>query len=219
MLKNNWRKFKRKLLAYSYAYLGKYVLRLLLWSCKTNVEGIERFVDLASKEKCILMLWHNRLALVSEILNRHAPQFVYTALISKSRDGDPLAVLAQSYKSGKAIRVPHNARHQALKKVINNLKKNREIIVITPDGPRGPCYNVKPGIALAAKEAKATIVPFTWKADRYWKLNTWDNFMLPKPFANIQVILGEPIKIEEESSLLGIEHLTHRLQQSLQSMH
>jgi lysophospholipid acyltransferase (LPLAT)-like uncharacterized protein len=218
MLRNNWRKLKRNLLSYSYAYLGKYILRALLWSCKINVEGIERFIDLASREKCILMLWHNRLALVSEILNRHAPQFIYTALISKSRDGDPLAVLAQSYKSGKAIRVPHNARHQALKKVINNLKKNREIIVITPDGPRGPCYNVKPGIALAAKEAKATIIPFTWKADRYWELNTWDNLMLPKPFSNIHVVLGEPIKIEDDSSFGGIEYLTKRLQQSLQSL-
>jgi len=219
MLKNKWRKFKRRFLAYSYAYGGKYVIKFLLWSCKTKIEGIERFVKLASQEKCILMLWHNRLALVAEILNRHAPQFIYTALISKSHDGDPLEILARSYKSGKAIRVSHNARHQALKKVINSLKKSHEIIVITPDGPRGPCYNVKPGIAWAAKEAKATIIPFTWKADHFWELKTWDGFMLPKPFSTIHVVLGEPIKVEDGTPMNGVQYLTTKLQQSLQSLH
>jgi lysophospholipid acyltransferase (LPLAT)-like uncharacterized protein len=217
MLKSKWRKLKRRLLSYFYAYLGKYVIKVLLWSCKTKIDGIEEFVKLAKQEKCILMLWHNRLALVAEILNKHAPQFIYTALISKSRDGDPLAILAQSYKSGKAIRVAHNARHQALKKMINSLRKGHEIIVITPDGPRGPCYNVKPGIALAAKETKAMIIPFTWKANYFWELKTWDKFMLPKPFSTIHVILGEPIKIDE-TPLNGVNYLTKKLQESLQTL-
>lgn len=214
MLKHQLRKYKRLTLSYFYAYTGKFFIRLLLWTCRIEVKGIEQFVSLASKERCILMLWHNRLALVSEILNRYAPQFIYSAFISKSRDGDPLAVLAHSYKIGKVIRVPHDARHQALKKVILSLKNSREIIVITPDGPRGPCYQVKPGIALAAKEADAAIVPFSWTADRYWELKTWDKFRLPKPWSKIVVNIGQPIRTNEEE----IQELTHRLQQTLQSI-
>ena len=160
---------------------------------------MDRFVKLASQEKCILMLWHNRLAIVAEVLHKHAPQFIYTALISNSRDGDPLAIMAHSYKSGKSIRVPHNARHKALKRVIESLKKSHEVIVITPDGPRGPHYKVKPGTALAAKEASATIIPFTWSSDRFWELKTWDKMRLPKPFSSIKVVLGEPIKALRES--------------------
>jgi lysophospholipid acyltransferase (LPLAT)-like uncharacterized protein len=215
MLKHQWKKIKRGLLSYSYAYVGKYLLRVLFWTCRTKIEGIERFVKHASEEKCILMLWHNRLSMVAEILNKHAPQFIYTAFISKSRDGEPLAILASSYKSGKTIRVPHNARHRALKQVIVSLKTHQEVIVITPDGPRGPRYQVKPGIALAAKETQATIVPFSWKADRYWELKTWDGLRFPKPFANIQVVLGEPIKANGEASF-DLEALQSKLQSSLE---
>lgn len=216
MLSQFWRKMKRKTLSYFYAYLGKYLLRVLLLSCKVEIDGLEEFKILASKQRCILMLWHNRLALIAEILHRYAPQFIYAAFISKSKDAEPLAILARSYKSGKAIRVPHNARHQALKKVISHLKQSHEILVITPDGPRGPRYIVKPGVALAAKEADATIIPFTWKASHYWELNTWDGLMLPKPFSKIYVTLGKPIKIEKENHPL--ESLTQYLQQELQAL-
>jgi lysophospholipid acyltransferase (LPLAT)-like uncharacterized protein len=218
MLRGRWQGLKKKVLPYCYAYLGKYAVKLLLWSCKIHIEGLERFVQHASEEKCILMLWHNRLALAAEILHRYAPQFIYAAVISNSHDADPLFILAYSYKSGKAIRVPHNARHQALKQIINNLKKKREVIVITPDGPRGPCYKVKPGIAFAAKETEATIIPLTWTATRFWQFRTWDKFMLPKPFSSIRVTLGHPIKSTDAPSALNVYNLdilTRKLQDSM----
>lgn len=217
MLKSVWINFKRKSLAYSFAYLGKYIIRMLLWSCKIEVKGKERFIQLASNEKCILMLWHNRLALVAEVLHQNAPQFMYRALISKSRDADPLAILANSYKCGKTIRVSHNARHQALKRVIQSLKQSHEVIVITPDGPRGPRYRVKPGTAWAARETKASIIPFTWSSTGFWELKTWDRFMLPKPFSTIHVVFGDPISSENEK-VAEVGDLTAELQDSLVSL-
>ena len=207
MLKNKWIKWKRKVFSHILAYTGKYLMRLILFTCRVSVEGLEGFIACARKEKCILILWHNRLAIVAEILNRYAPQFVYTALISQSRDGEALAILVNSYSIGRTIRVPHNARHMALKKLTTRLKTKEEIIIITPDGPRGPCYEIKPGITWAAQVAEAVVIPFSWRADSYWELNTWDRFRLPKPFSKIGITLGEPIKPEniqyEDSMKIG----------------
>jgi lysophospholipid acyltransferase (LPLAT)-like uncharacterized protein len=141
------------------------------------------------------MLWHSKLVIISEILNRTAPQFIYTAFISKSRDGDPLAALAESYKAGRALRVAHNGRHLALSHMIGELKQKKSIYVVTPDGPRGPAKKVKPGIALAAREAEAVIIPFTWNADKCWELNTWDKMQIPKPFSTVNVFFGEPANL------------------------
>lgn len=143
------------------------------------------------------MLWHNRLAIIAEVLNKHAPHFIYSAFISKSRDGEPLALLANSYKAGRAIRVSHNAKHQGLKMVIESLKTKEDIIVFTPDGPRGPRYKMKPGIVLAARESNAAIIPFSWSAKSYWTLKTWDKFMLPKPFTTLTITFGSPIMIDQ----------------------
>ena len=214
MLNGKWTHIKRRLISYSYAYLGKYVIRSLLWSCKIKIEGMERFANHAEQEKCILMLWHNRLAIVAEVLHNHAPNLSIRLSSDNSRDGDPLAIMAESYKSGRTIRVPHNARHQALKKVIDNLKYNHEVIVITPDGPRGPRYEVKPGTAMAAIESSAAIIPFTWTADRYWELKTWDRMRLPKPFSKINVVFGEPMKVDRESAK-DLQLLQTKLQDSL----
>ena len=168
------------------------LIRLLLKTCKVKIHGLDHFVKTAEKSPCMLMLWHSKLVLVSEILNKHAPQFIYTAFISKSRDGDPLAYLATSYKSGRALRVPHNARHLALNQMIGSIKNKGEIIIITPDGPRGPREEVKPGIVLAARETEANVFPFSWKAERFWQLKTWDKMKIPKPFTSINVYFGDP---------------------------
>lgn len=198
MLKKSWLHIKRRWFPYVFAYSGKIAIRLLLKTCKVKIKGLETFVGTAEKSPCMLMLWHNRLVLVPEILNSHASQFIYTAFISKSRDGDPLAFLAESYSAGRALRVPHNARHLALGQLIEALKEKNEIIIITPDGPRGPRCVVKPGIVLAARETGAHIFPFSWEATRFWQLNTWDQMKIPKPFTTIEVTFGEPIVISKE---------------------
>lgn len=201
--------FKNQCVPYIIAYSAKVGVRLLLRTCRFEVQGLENFTSTAAQHPCILMLWHNRLVLVAEILNKFAPQFVYTAFISNSRDGKPLSLLAMSYKIGRVLRVPHNKRSQALKQMIHKLKNHREVILITPDGPRGPSYVVKPGVIIAAREASAKVVPFSWETDKSWQLNTWDKMLIPKPFSTIKIIFGESLappkendkKLDEQAAL------------------
>lgn len=200
---------KRKLFAFIIAYIGKYGLRLILATCKIEIKGFEYFKETISSKKSILMLWHNRLSIVSEILYRLDKKTIFSAFVSKSRDGDPLAKLASSYKTGKSIRVAHNQRHQALKAVIDALKTGKEVVIMTPDGPRGPRYEVKPGILIAAKEADATIIPFTWISNKFWQLNSWDKLLFPKPFSTLIVTFGRLPAIaqgtEDEQHLLFLK--------------
>jgi lysophospholipid acyltransferase (LPLAT)-like uncharacterized protein len=199
VLKKSWLHIKRRWFPYLFAYSAKMAIRVLLKTCKIRIRGLEDFVKTAETSPCILMLWHNRLVLVSEILNSHAAQFIYTAFISKSRDGDPLAHLAESYSSGRVLRVPHHARHLALNQMMEAIKSRKEIMIVTPDGPRGPKGIVKPGIALAAKETGANIFPFSWSAKRFWQLKTWDQMSIPKPFTTIDVMFGTPLIISKET--------------------
>lgn len=188
----------RKMSAYVLAYLAKMTMRFLFRTCRVEIKGLERFIESAKKERCILMLWHNRLGLIPEILQRYAPQFQYVAFVSNSRDGEVLAILTHSYAAGRTIRVPSHMRHHALKVSIDCLIEGKEVLIFTPDGPRGPRYRVKPGISLAARTASANVVPLTWTASRCWRLKTWDGFILPKPFSRLLVELGEPIPTSKE---------------------
>lgn len=190
MLKKLW----RKILFIVFPPLSKWTMRLILFTCRVEVKGLDQFLQEAASKPCILALWHNRIAPVSCWLEKWTP-FSYTALTSKSRDGELIAKIAESYSRGHAIRVNHLARHEALKDVIKELQENKRVLVITPDGPRGPIYMVKPGIIKAAIDTKASIIPLNWTADRYWELASWDRFRIPKPFSTIEVTFGNPLQI------------------------
>ncbi len=197
------------------AYGGKALLKLLTFTCRIDVEGMDEFQRHAGRGNCILLLWHNRLMLVAAIFQKANPTLTYTAFISQSRDGEPLALFTNSHKNGRTIRVKHNAKHQALKEMIDRLKNSQEILMVTPDGPRGPRYQVKPGITMAAQETSAKIFPFSWSANRFWQLNSWDKMILPKPFAKIRVKIGSPLTLNEGRS---IEENSQLLEKALLSI-
>ncbi|MGA8164747.1 MAG: lysophospholipid acyltransferase family protein [Waddliaceae bacterium] len=186
MLKHRW-------LPFLYGYLAKAVLNVIGMTCTFHLEGLDFFRQTASKKKCLLFFWHNRLSMFPIIANKFTPELRYAALISQSRDGEIISTIAESYSKGRAIRIPHNSKSEALRKMIREWQMSDEIFVITPDGPQGPAYQVKPGAVMAAKKVSATIFPLSWTASRYWTFNTWDQFMLPKPFSTIRVTFGSPL--------------------------
>lgn len=180
------------------AYPLRMVIRLLVWSCRFEVKGGEHIL---SSKRAIVMLWHNRLVLIGPSILKAAPKQTFCAFISNSKDGDMAAAYTTSYSIGRTIRVPHDAKDAALKALISRIKYSQDIAIITPDGPRGPAGKIKPGIALAAKETGAVIIPFSWEADKYWELGTWDKMRIPKPFSRISATFEVPISLSKESSL------------------
>lgn len=209
-----WSYFKRNIFPYILAYSVKWTLKIILWTCKKEIRGLDTFIKTGKAHPCILMLWHNNLVIAPEILNSFAPNFLYAAFISNSRDGEPLAILTESYILGRAQRVPHNNRHAALHAMINTLREQNEIAVITPDGPRGPKYVLKPGVVMAAKAADAYVVPFRWTASKLWELNTWDGMKIPKPFSQITVTFDPAIHLpQEQSQEVSIDLLSNALKE------
>lgn len=205
------RLLKQKWVSYILARVVKVSIKALLFTCRIKVVGMDHFVKAATNKRCILMLWHNRLTLVAEVMTRYAPQFKYAALISNSRDAEILASYTNSFSVGRTIRVPHNARAQVLQTMVKQLKHGNEVIIITPDGPRGPAMKIKPGVAYAAKEALASIIPFSWNATSIWQFKTWDKLMLPKPFSTITVRLGESLRVEGEENSDHLEQALNTL--------
>jgi lysophospholipid acyltransferase (LPLAT)-like uncharacterized protein len=213
--KDFYRKSLYKILGFLIAYPGQGLIKLLMMTCKWEIHGLEAFKEIAKREKCILALWHNRLALGPSILFRYTPNFIYAALVSKSRDGELLSSVVHSYNTGRTIRVSHQQRHQALRDIITHLEEKKEIVIITPDGPRGPCYEIKQGIAWTARETGAHVIPLSWDADRYWELKTWDKLKIPKPFSRIRVIFGESVTFAKDES---IDSVSKKLKEKLMGL-
>ena len=69
------------------------------------------------------------------------------------------------------------------------------------DAPRGPAHVSKIGIVIASRMAGVPIVPVMWSADRFWRLNSWDRTIIPKPFSRIVFMYGgELIQVPRKAS-------------------
>lgn len=184
-------------------------IRLILWlllkTCKFRLHGADHFLNLPASSPCIIMLWHNRLVLIGPAILKSKTPRLFTAFISNSKDGDIASAYTTSYPIGRVIRVPHDNKKQALQTLIEKLQSSPETAIITPDGPRGPIYQVKPGTAIAALESGAKVIPFSWECSNYFEFKSWDRFRLPKPFSVIDAYFGAPIDLEKEKPLE--EHL------------
>ena len=176
------------------------LIKVVLWTCRIEYVGTAKFFSIAQKQACVLMLWHDRLALVAPLLLRvpGATALSYTAFVSASRDGQLVNEICASYPNVRIISVSHDGRHHALRALIQQLQTKQEVLLITPDGPRGPRHQVKPGLAMAARKATAPVIPFSWSTSRFWQLRTWDRMMFPKPFSKIVVTFGTPLTMTGE---------------------
>ena len=101
-------------------------------------------------------------------------------------------VRAKCRKSGGSS--SRNGR-EALKQMIANLKESKLAAHIV-DGPRGPSGKVKSGVIRLAHATDAVIVPFSVSAEKAWYFNSWDKFLLPKPFSKVFLRFGEMIKFD-----------------------
>ena len=60
-------------------------------------------------------------------------------------------------------------------------------IGITPDGPRGPCYELKPGVVIVPRRTNAPLLLIGGDFSSAWQLGSWDRFYLPKPFSRVRL--------------------------------
>ncbi len=67
------------------------------------------------------------------------------------------------------------------------------VVALTVDGPHGPRRVAKPGAAILAARTGAPIIPHVFAVRPAWHLHSWDQFLIPKPFAQIISAYGPAI--------------------------
>ncbi|HWA87013.1 MAG TPA: DUF374 domain-containing protein [Opitutus sp.] len=172
--------------------------RLLLWPVGVFVRwwgSSLRFV--ASEEtirncaKCdepvAFVLWHNRLFLASEIHRRYRPQRPLYALISPSRDGAFLDLFFAIVGGLRSVRGSSNSFGREAASALVRVMRDGHDIGITPDGPRGPCYELKPGAVIVTRRTGAPVLLIGGEFESAWRLKSWDGFYVPKPFSRVRL--------------------------------
>ncbi len=88
---------------------------------------------------------------------------------------------------------------------------------ITADGPRGPNMVAKPGPVQLAQLTGATwIGTYHANPSRLWELNSWDSFMIPKPFATVTFAWPQHIPVDPTNPSATLTAVQQALNQAVQ---
>jgi lysophospholipid acyltransferase (LPLAT)-like uncharacterized protein len=192
---------------------------LQIWARTLRYEIDDRLgvVGKPVKENYIGALWHNRLLIFPFVLRRFFPNRHGAALISASRDGDLLADAIKRFDFDVVRGSSSRLGASAILQLTDVLASGRDV-VITPDGPRGPAYELGPGIIFLAQKSGAPVLPVNMEYSSCWRLKSWDRFILPRPFSKVRVIIGQSHHVRSTSTPDEFETERLRLQDTMMAL-
>lgn len=197
--------------------VGFRILQLWALTLRYKIEDRAGVVGKVTAQNYIASLWHNRLLIFPFVLRRFFPDRHGAALISASRDGELLADAIKRFDYDVVRGSSSRLGASAILQLSQTLASGRDV-VITPDGPRGPAYELGPGIVFLAQKSGAAVVPVNIEYSSCWRLKSWDRFILPRPFAKVHVIIGSPHHVELSDTPEQFEAERQRLQQAMMAL-
>jgi hypothetical protein len=193
-----------------------HLIRAYSWTFRLHIENEKPWLQyLQNGGRVLLCCWHQLFFAAIRHFKTYAA-YHPALMISQSKDGDIIAVIAE--KSGwHAVRGSSSRDGgRALKEMIGHLKESG-LAGHVVDGPRGPAGVIKAGVVSLARAAGAVVVPVYATCNRAWYFNSWDHFMLPKPFASVNLRFGEMLDLTSGVSDEDFELHRVRLQEIMQS--
>lgn len=168
-------------------------IRIVYSTTRWRFAGFEGVAALeAQRRPYIVCCWHGRMLLICCVRPKRIP---VVALASGHRDGQLVARVMARFGVGTVSGSTRRGGHGAIQACRAALADGR-VVVITPDGPRGPAMKAAPGAVLLARLSGAPIVPVS-SATRWRKhLKSWDRFMVPLPFGTGAFVCGPPLHID-----------------------
>jgi lysophospholipid acyltransferase (LPLAT)-like uncharacterized protein len=193
--------------------LGGWLIRLLGMTLRREVTGPVEKIN-GFETPVIHVLWHNQIMASPQIWRRMYPRRKVVVLTSASKDGAVLAAAVGVFKVG-AVHGSSSRRGAAALVALRKAAREGKDLVFTPDGPRGPKYQVQPGVIKIAQTTGLPMVVLRIQYLSCWTLKTWDRFQIPKPFSRVKVTLEEPVSLARDLSEEDFEKARENLEASL----
>lgn len=211
-----------RMLVYRIAVVVAWQLVRFFWAtCRIQVRpGLERAREAVRESKSLIpVFWHQHLLFGARaLLDLRDDGLKVGFLISASVDGTAPAMLVQRI-GGHVIR--GSSTHtgaRALRDYYETIVKQQVSPAITPDGPRGPVHEFKPGAVMLAQLTGRPVLPISVAASHSWRFSTWDRFELPLPFSRVVIAYGEPVRMPRGLDAESLARLQQEMAQALQDL-
>ena len=149
------------------------------------------------------------------------PRGRWMLMCSRSSDGDIMTSLEESlgYRVARGSSGSGGAR--ALAEMIRAQREDPKLnSCLAVDGSRGPRGIAQAGILTLARKTNGILLPVAASTSACWiNQRSWDRTVIPKPGADIRILVGEPLQLEQQADAARTEQVRVELQERLLAMH
>jgi len=163
-------------------------LRFLVWSWRKEGPSEEQWRELLVRPvvfaTCHGMLFHC-------IAFAHFPARFgrpLTVMVSPSLGGTVLGMILKRFGMTPIFGKPGRRGAASARRFVRRIACGNSG-VLAVDGSRGPAFEVKPGVVLVARQARADVLVTTTSAGPGISFPTWDRAHLPAPFSRVKFVL------------------------------
>jgi lysophospholipid acyltransferase (LPLAT)-like uncharacterized protein len=193
-------------------WFGSILVNLLCATLRYRVIDDAGFLNGLRRGPVVILIWHNRILAMPVVFRRYYPKRKgLLVLTSASRDGAYLSEFVRCFGMGAVRGSSSRGGAAALLDLVRSLENGFDLC-ITPDGPRGPKYNLGPGAILLSKKCQVPIMPLLIEYAAYWRFNSWDGFAVPRPFSQVTVTVSPLIEIGSTESEAEFEKERKRVE-------
>ncbi len=197
-----------------YFYLN-FILRL---TCRTDfVKTKELQYLLKMKSSFLISLWHGDIIGGLAIHHLLAKGYKKSVLISRNKDGALAYPLCFLDRIKIFFGSSNKMQTKDLRKIIKFLSKNKRLLIITPDGPRGPRMTVNYGIAQLADMLNIPIFHVAVAYTKKITFKSWDRMYFPLPFGKRYVRFLGPVPKPEINKDVSRAIRVEKYRQSLEN--
>lgn len=186
-------------------------LKLLFSTLRIDI--VKRESGLPDRSRGLMFaFWHGQMITGWLLAKRLFPDTIPSAVVSLSPDGQILSDTLEKLDF-RLIRGSSSRGRDDVKAGIAELLRNRGLVAITPDGPRGPIHRFKYGTLRLASEYRTPILFADISHEKASKLRSWDQFEIPMPFSRVRVTLHRidvPVFSSEEELRAFANQLSDR---------
>ena len=187
-------------------FLGSLLMRFLYLTNKKSFHGPAKITDAS----VIFACWHGELLMLPYLYKSYRKKPHAKVLISPHFDGELISKAVQYFGLETLAGSTHKSAAKVLIQAIRSIKDGYDI-GITPDGPKGPRHELSDGLIIMAQKTGTKILLINIQPTKYWQLNSWDKFIIPKPFGTLEYFASEEIDI----SGMSLEEARSYLQKGL----
>lgn len=194
------------------------ILHVICRTIRWDIRGLEHLAPYWGDGKPVIVgCWHGRLLMIPYAWYKHGGGETYV-LMGRNRNGELITRIVARFRMravrGGSSKGGEEARKEMAARVMAD---PHTTLSMTPDGPRGPRYVSKMGMAHLSRSLNVPVIWVTASAKRSYRFPTWDRFMFPYPFTRVVVEFSPPIypadhaakSFEEYKAFLDAEGRRH----------